>query len=94
MILARVEEGKLIHAGGVGTGFNAKTGTDARLRLDALKTEKPPVSGLKIKGATWIRPEVVVEVEYRGWTDDQKLRHPSFKGVREDKSAAGLGLGK
>ncbi|RWA98362.1 MAG: hypothetical protein EOQ33_27640 [Mesorhizobium sp.] len=42
--------------------------------------------GLKVKGAIWTRPEIVVDVEYRGWTEDHQLRHPSFKGIREDRS--------
>jgi bifunctional non-homologous end joining protein LigD len=33
----------------------------------------------------WVRPELVAEVEYRGWTTDDQLRHASFKGLREDK---------
>ena len=35
-----------------------------------------------------VRPELVAEVEYRGWTSDGLLRHCSFKGLREDKDPA------
>ena len=38
---------------------------------------------LKPKGAVFVRPALVAEVEYRAWTQDGKLRHPSFKGVRD-----------
>ncbi|MEZ4546807.1 MAG: hypothetical protein R3B51_03415 [Thermodesulfobacteriota bacterium] len=36
----------------------------------------------------WVRPELVAEVEFTEWTDDNLLRHPSFKGLREDKPAS------
>ena len=44
---------------------------------------KPPIAGLKGKGV-WTRPKIRVEVEHRGRTTDGSLRHPSFKGVREN----------
>ncbi|MGO6881366.1 hypothetical protein ACCS44_21120 [Rhizobium ruizarguesonis] len=33
--------------------------------------------------AVWLQPVLVAEVEYRGWTSDQKLRHASYKGLRD-----------
>ena len=36
--------------------------------------------------ARWLKPEVMLEVEYRALTGEGKLRHPSFKGIREDLS--------
>jgi hypothetical protein len=39
------------------------------------------------KGVVWTEPRLVAEVDYRGWTADQQLRHASFKGLREDKEA-------
>ena len=36
---------------------------------------------------TWLKPELVAEISYREMTKDGILRHPSFKGLREDKSA-------
>ncbi|RWM38725.1 non-homologous end-joining DNA ligase [Mesorhizobium sp.] len=86
VLLANVEEGNLVFAGGVGTGFNARTGADMMRRLKAAEAEKSRIPGLKVKGAVWTRPEIVVDVEYRGWTEDHQLRHPSFKGIREDRS--------
>jgi bifunctional non-homologous end joining protein LigD len=87
LLLANAEAGKLVYAGGVGTGFNARTGADMMRRLKAVQAEESPIPDLKVKGAVWTRPEIVVDVEYRGWTEDHQLRHPSFKGVREDRSA-------
>ncbi|RWG50504.1 MAG: ATP-dependent DNA ligase [Mesorhizobium sp.] len=86
VLLANVEDGNLVFAGGVGTGFNARTGPEVKRRLDAIQMDKPPIPGLKLKGAVWTRPEIVIDIEYRGWTEDHQLRHPSFKGIREDRS--------
>jgi bifunctional non-homologous end joining protein LigD len=38
------------------------------------------------KGVVRVRPEIVAEVEYRGWTADDQLRHASSQGLREDKN--------
>jgi bifunctional non-homologous end joining protein LigD len=53
--------------------------------LDESRTENSPVAGLKVKGAVWVRPELIVEVEYHGITEDGQLRHPSFQRVRDDR---------
>src|SRR5262245_25639843 len=37
------------------------------------------------RATVWVRPELVAEIEYRGWTENELLRHPSFKGLREDE---------
>ncbi|MGE0283192.1 MAG: DNA ligase D [Rhizobiaceae bacterium] len=89
LIMAFYENGKLRPAGNVGTGFNALTSTDLKRKLDKLKTGKPPFTGplAKQKGAVWVKPELVAEVEFRAWTMDKILRHASFQGLREDKPA-------
>ena len=83
------EEGQLRYCGKVGTGFsdsllNAMTGRMAALRRKTAPFDNPP-SG---RGIHWIEPELVAEVEFTAWTRDDILRHPSFKGLREDKPAA------
>ncbi len=50
--------------------------------LNAIPADKP-AAALARKGAIFCRPMLVAEIEYRAWTLDGKLRHPSFKGVRE-----------
>ncbi len=50
--------------------------------LNAIPAEQPAVA-LTRKGAFFARPMLVADIEYRAWTQDGKLRHPSFKGVRE-----------
>jgi bifunctional non-homologous end joining protein LigD len=81
--------GTLRYAGRVGTGFSAARLADLRRRLDALAIKEPPVvlpKDAPRKGVHWVRPELVAEVEFAGWTADAILRHASFQGLREDKS--------
>jgi DNA ligase D-like protein (predicted ligase) len=77
--------GKLHYAGGVGTGFSADVGQALLRRLEKLRVDKPAVPSLREPGTVWVSPELIAEIEYRGWTEDKLLRHPSFKGLREDK---------
>ena len=81
--------GTLRYAGRVGTGFSADGLAELRKRLDPLVVKDPPVTLPKEaprKGVRWVRPALVAEVEFAGWTADQILRHASFQGLREDKS--------
>ena len=81
------DAGKLVYAGKVGSGFDERGATRLRARLDQLATarrpfaESPPESGR----ATFVRPELVVEVSFSDWTGDGRMRHPVFVGVREDR---------
>ena len=82
-------EGGLDFAGKVGTGFSSKLLQELRRRLTALEQPKSPFKQARIPGITrvhWVRPELVGEVEFTEWTSDGRLRHPSFQGLREDKS--------
>ncbi|SPF49651.1 conserved hypothetical protein [Syntrophobacter sp. SbD1] len=83
------KQGKLVYAGKVGTGFNDQTLGTLAQRLKKMETGKPgfsnPPTGFDAKGVHWIKPELVAEVEFSAWTDEGILRHPSFKGLREDK---------
>jgi bifunctional non-homologous end joining protein LigD len=88
LLLGAYRDGELIWTGQVGTGFTDRMLSDLLGKLRGLETDKPPISdpGLrKVKGARWIRPELVGEVEYLQMTAAGKLRAPSFKGLRPDK---------
>ena len=85
--LAVNEGGELRYAGKVGTGFSAKMRSwlGDELRKDVVP--KPMVTGApRIKTATWVIPRLVGQVSFTEWTSDHRLRHPSFLGLREDKS--------
>ncbi len=45
-----------------------------------------PPRGAKARGVHWVRPTLVAEIEFTEWTDDGRIRHPSFQGLREDKN--------
>jgi bifunctional non-homologous end joining protein LigD len=83
------------YRGRVGTGFNERTITDLLRHLRA--TAQPPrlvnpPTRQQLRGAAplWVRPELVVEVEFRGYTDDGLLRQASLKGLRRDRRVESL----
>jgi bifunctional non-homologous end joining protein LigD len=92
------DDGKLVYAGRVGTGFSDRLLRELRGRLDRLALAKSPfqeVPRREISSSVhWVRPELVAQVEFSNWTDDGLLRQPSFQGLREDKPAADVGLEK
>jgi bifunctional non-homologous end joining protein LigD len=89
LLLAVHDNGRLRYAGNVGTGFTHTFLADLLARLEELKVDKPQFEGfegtLRPRGARFVRPELVCEVEYLRWTEDGKLRASSFKGLRPDK---------
>jgi bifunctional non-homologous end joining protein LigD len=82
------DAGALRFAGKVGTGFSAETlkklGRALRERLRATPPFANPPSGAEARGVTWIRPELVAQVQFRDWTSEGVIRHTSFRGLRED----------
>lgn len=81
--------GRLRYLGHVGTGFTHSMLRDLLDRLAAL--ERPaspfdePVPREHLRGAHWVRPELVGEIEYRTLTHDRRLRHVAWRGLRADK---------
>ncbi len=95
------EKGKLVSTGPVGTGFTVKTQKEILARLKPHEIAKCPFEvepdynkpsrfrpNPPKAEVTWIKPVVVAEVAYRAKSKDGSLRHPSFRGIREDKKAA------
>lgn len=88
LLLGYHEGGKLLYAGKVGTGFDEKLLRELRARLDALARESPAFAGPpRMKGVHWVEPRLVAEIAFGEWTNDGKLRHPRFVGLRLDKPA-------
>jgi bifunctional non-homologous end joining protein LigD len=83
--LGRNDEGELAYGGKVERGFSEEDKKNLMGRLEPLRVKKPPIGATRaFPKARWVRPAVLVDVEYRGRTGDGLLRHPSFEGVRED----------
>lgn len=88
-------DGTLRFRGRVGSGLAGRTGDRLRKRLQPLTTTESPfdaVPTVDADGTTWVRPDLVVEVESLGHADESRLRQPVFHGVREDLSPADLGV--
>jgi len=89
LLLAAREGKKLTYSGKVGTGFNAKLIEELMERMEPLAVDKAPVEVPRAdrKGAHWIEPKLVAEINFTEFTGDGILRHPSFVGLRDDKPA-------
>ncbi len=86
----REDDGTLRHIGRVGTGFTEAELDRLSERLTPLVRDESPFApgGPKIpRGAVFVEPELVAEVEFREWTEGGQLRAPSYKGLRDDKPA-------
>lgn len=94
LLLGVHDDGELRYAGKVGTGFSQALMDDLREKLDRLAQDKPTVEVPRnlgraaVRGARWVKPELVTEIAFTETTPEGVLRHPSFLGLREDKAAA------
>lgn len=90
LLMAMPADGGLSYAGKVGTGFTAASLALLQKQLKPLVRKDPPsitgVPGPIARDATWVEPNLVGEVEFTEFTPDGKIRHPSWKGLRPDKS--------
>jgi DNA ligase D-like protein (predicted ligase) len=87
LLLAYHDDGEVVYAGKVGTGFDDELLERLRRRLDALEQDRPPFTQGRLPraGVHWVRPELVAQVAFTEWTGDGQLRHPRFLGLRDDK---------
>jgi bifunctional non-homologous end joining protein LigD len=88
LLVGAYVDGKLTWIGQVGTGFTDRMLKDLMRRLTEAESDDAPIPDpelARVKGARWVRPELVCVVEYLQMTAVGKLRAPSFKGLRPDK---------
>jgi DNA ligase D-like protein (predicted ligase) len=88
LLLGYYEDGELRYAGRVGTGFDERTLDELGGRLadiardDCPFAEQDEAGG---RGVHWTRPRLVAQIGFTEWTEDGRLRHPRFLGLRRDK---------
>jgi bifunctional non-homologous end joining protein LigD len=81
-----MEDGRLVYAGKVGTGFTERTLAMLEREVQPLQRDESPFEGRQPpKGTVFVEPRLVASVEFREWTNSGTLRAPSFKGLRPDK---------
>ena len=91
LLLATQRDGALTYAGKVGTGFSEASLKELHQKLGKLEVKKPafaqPPRGADARGVTWVKPKLVAQIGFTETTSDGLLRHPTFKGLRDDKPA-------
>ena len=85
--LGAYQDGKLVYAGRVGSGFTAAQLEDVSAALERSVRPTPAFSGPvpQDSGHTWVEPTLIAEVRYKEWTDEGLLRQPVFVRFRDDK---------
>jgi len=84
IFVGRQKGGSLLYAGKVDHGFDAATAKDLQVRLKPLIRKTQPYTKRIAHKGIWVEPELMAEIEYRAKSAEGKVRHPFFKGLRED----------
>jgi bifunctional non-homologous end joining protein LigD len=89
LLLGYYEKEKLKYAGKVGTGFDTTIQKELGAKMKKYEIKKNPFHNYDdaIQGVHWVKPILVCEIQFEEWTKDNKLRHASYLGLRNDKAA-------
>ena len=86
LLLGVYSSKQLTYVGKVGTGFDDKTLTSLHKKFRPLiRTHSPFATDARERGATFLAPKLIAQISFTEWTQDGKLRHPVFLGLRDDK---------
>lgn len=107
LLVGVMQGGKLHYIGKIGTGFNSKLQKEMLEQFKPLVINKPPFAEVPDVNkpsrfrphppkatATWLKPKLICEVSYAEITSDGVMRHPSFEGMRNDKTVKDVKLEK
>ena len=88
LLVGTYEDGKLLYAGKVGTGFDRASLDHLIGRLEATERDTSPFAEPikpRVAGAHWAEPRLVAQVAFQEWTSAGRLRQPRYLGLRDDK---------
>lgn len=89
LLIGYYDNGRLAYAGKVGTGYDEDTLHSLHEKLSSQRRKTAPFDHperIPKKGVHWVTPELVAEVAFTEWTEDHRLRHPRYVGLRGDKA--------
>jgi bifunctional non-homologous end joining protein LigD len=89
LLLGAYQGDTVVHVGSVGTGFTDREASELRELMDIIKLPKSKVEQNR-QSVAWIKPTLIAEIAFRAWTSDLKLRHTSYKGLREMQDNAAV----